>query len=273
MLKLRIEWIAKWLAITKERKVGKKMHYIRQTIFFISHLHRYIDLMVNTLGNYSYLVLFVNFVLETGGLILGFLPGDSLVVAAAAYTAYQPEKLNVFLVYFTILVATILGDALSFHIGRFFGKKYTKKRNFKFFTEEQFDKVHAFFVKNGKKSFLINRFIPFARAWLPFTAGFTQVEYLTIAPYNIVGCITWTTSYVLLGYFFGNTRVVRNNFSLIILIVLIVSSIPATVMLIINRHKIKSTFSKKETEVSKEDVGSENRIENDSKNNLEEIQE
>lgn len=222
------------------------MEFIKKAFFIISHLHKYIDILVNTLGVFSYLVLFTNMVLETGGLILGFLPGDSLVVAAAAYTSYAPDRLNIFAVFLTVLIGTFLGDCMSFHIGKFVGRRYTSKSQFKFINKEQYDMAHNFFMKNGRKAFFINRFIPFARAWLPFTAGFTKADYKYIAPINFCGCLLWTSVYTIIGYFFGNQRFVRNNFSIILVIVMVISSVPAAIVLFINRHKIKKTLSKNE---------------------------
>lgn len=221
------------------------MNSIRRIIHFLSHLHRYLDVLVNTLGNYTYLVILLNFILESGGLILGFLPGDSLVVASAAYAAYKPLKLNIFILYLTILAGTMIGDAISFHIGMFLGNKYKSKSNFRFITKEQFNQVHSFFEKNGKKSFFINRFIPFARAWLPFVAGFTGSKYLTIMPYNMAGCFIWTTTYTIMGYFFGNRRFIRDQFSIIFLIVFVISMIPAIILYLYNRKKIHAKFNKK----------------------------
>ncbi|HSP47464.1 MAG TPA: VTT domain-containing protein, partial [Clostridiaceae bacterium] len=177
--------------------------------------------LIERTGIGAYLVMFFVIFLETGGVITGFLP-----VLLAGF-----------------LAATILGDAMNFHIGRYFGGKYGKGTRFQFISRENWESAKGFYARKGRRSFLISRFIPIVRALNPFVAGFTQTDYREILPYNIVGNTIWVSLYVIAGFSFGNMEALQDQFHLLMSVVFIISFIPATIFLIHKRMK-KDTGNK-----------------------------
>ena len=214
---------------------------IREAIEYLSNFDVHIFELIERTGIGAYLVMFFVIFLETGGVITGFLPGDSLLVGAGAFAGTGALSLPVLLAGF--LAATILGDAMNFHIGRYFGGKYGKGTRFQFISRENWESAKGFYARKGRRSFLISRFIPIVRALNPFVAGFTQTDYREILPYNIVGNTIWVSLYVIAGFSFGNMEALQDQFHLLMAVVFIISFIPATIFLIHKRMK-KDTGNK-----------------------------
>jgi len=211
---------------------------IRQIIDFLMNLDIHIVDLIETFGIGAYVVLFLIIFLETGAVILAVLPGDSLLVGAGAFGA--TGDLNIVALLLGFFLATVLGDMLNFKIGQILGKKYHRSRYenrslFKFINKENFDKVHNFFTHKGRRAFLVSRFIPIARTLTPFTAGFTDVNFLDISYFMFLGNAFWTSVYVMIGYFMGNMDFMRGRFIYIMVIIFIISMLPAAFFFFRNR--------------------------------------
>ena len=216
---------------------------ISELIRFFTKLDTHITDLIEYFGIGAYLILFFIIFLETGAVILAILPGDSLLVGAGAFAS--TDDLNVVALLVGFYMATLLGDMLNFKIGKYLGEKYHRSRFedrslFKFINKENFDKVHHFFTHKGRKAFLISRFIPVARTLTPFIAGFTNVNFLDISFFMFIGNAMWTVLYVMIGYFVGNMEFLEGNFIYLMMIVFLISMIPAGIFF------FRSRFLKKQ---------------------------
>lgn len=214
---------------------------IREAVEYLSNFDVHIFELIERTGIGAYLVMFFIIFLETGGVITAFLPGDSLLIGAGAFAGTGALSLPVLLAGF--ISATILGDFMNFHVGRYLGGKYGKGKRFQFISRENWEAARDFYYRKGKRSFLISRFIPIARALNPFVAGFTQTDYREILPYNIVGNVVWVSLYVIAGFSFGNMNALQDQFHLLMAAIFVISFIPATVFLI--RKKMKKNAENK----------------------------
>jgi len=164
---------------------------------------------------------------ETGVVVMPFLPGDSLLFAAGMLAA-QPNELNVWLLILILLVAAITGDSLNYSIGKNFGMQITKFKLFgkQMVTDDQIEKTHSFYEKYGSKTIVIARFVPIVRTLAPFVGGIGRMNYGTFLTYNVVGAILWVGGITLAGYFLGNIPFIRDNFSKVVLIIIFLSVLP-----------------------------------------------
>lgn len=216
---------------------------ISELIRFFTKLDTHITDLIEYFGIGAYLILFFIIFLETGAVILAILPGDSLLVGAGAFAS--TDDLNVVALLVGFYVATLLGDMLNFKIGKYLGEKYHRSRFedrslFKFINKENFDKVHHFFTHKGRRAFLISRFIPVARTLTPFIAGFTNVNFLDISFFMFIGNAMWTVLYVMIGFFVGNMEFLEGNFMYLMMVVFLISMIPAGIFF------FRSRFLKKQ---------------------------
>ncbi len=216
---------------------------ISELISFFTKLDTHITDLIEYFGIGAYLILFFIIFLETGAVILAILPGDSLLVGAGAFAS--TDDLNVVALLVGFYMATLLGDMLNYKIGKYLGEKYHRSRFedrslFKFINKENFDKVHHFFTHKGRKAFLISRFIPVARTLTPFIAGFTNVNFLDISFFMFIGNAMWTVLYVMIGFFVGNMEFLEGNFIYLMMIVFLISMIPAGIFF------FRSRFLKKQ---------------------------
>ena len=216
---------------------------ISELISFFTKLDTHITDLIEYFGIGAYLILFFIIFLETGAVILAILPGDSLLVGAGAFAS--TDDLNVVALLVGFYMATLLGDMLNFKIGKYLGEKYHRSRFedrslFKFINKENFDKVHHFFTHKGRRAFLISRFIPVARTLTPFIAGFTNVNFLDISFFMFIGNAMWTVLYVMIGFFVGNMEFLEGNFMYLMMVVFLISMIPAGIFF------LRSRFLKKQ---------------------------
>lgn len=187
------------------------------------HLDKHIAELINQYGTLTYIILFFVIFAETGFVFTPFLPGDSLLFAAGAFAA--KGSFDVYLLFLLLSLAAILGDTLNYWIGHYFGMKVFNLK-IKFLKKEYLDRTHQFYEKYGGKTIIIARFVPIVRTFAPFVAGIGSMSYSKFIQYNIIGGILWTLIFIYSGYFFGNLEFVKNNFSFIVLAIIIISVLP-----------------------------------------------
>lgn len=201
-------------------------------IDFILHLDKYLSMIINTYGTWTYALLFIIVFLETGLVITPFLPGDSIIFASGAFAAIG--SMNLFSLYILFLAAAILGDTANYTIGRKIGTKAFEK-DIKFLNKEYLNKAHSFYEKHGAITIVIARFIPIIRTFAPFVAGIGEMHYTKFISYNMVGGIMWVSLFLFGGYYFGNFPFIKSHFTYVLLAIIFISLIPAVVGIIKER--------------------------------------
>ena len=206
------------------------MEVIKKVIDFIMNIDVHLGDIISNYGLTTYLILFGIIFIETGVVIMPFLPGDSLIFAAGAFAALG--DLNIIVLYLVCLTAAVLGDTINFEIGKTFENKSLE--NSKLIKKEYIDKTEKFFSRHGGKSIVIARFIPIIRTFAPFVAGIGHMKYTRFIRYNFLGGFLWVTTFVGIGYFFGNIPFVQEHFSLIVLGIIFISVVPVGITVINN---------------------------------------
>lgn len=194
-------------------------------IDFILHVDQHLLEFVRDYGMWIYAILFLIIFVETGLVVMPFLPGDSLLFAAGAIAA-ATGAINPWLLTLLLIIAAILGDTVNYHIGKAVGPK-AFQHNSRWINQNHLHKTQAFFAKHGGKTIIFARFVPFARTFAPFVAGTGSMNYRYFLSYNVIGGIAWVSSFVGLGYAFGNLPVVKDNFTHLIFAIIILSIMPA----------------------------------------------
>jgi membrane-associated protein len=197
------------------------MEFIKNILDLFLHLDEYLKEMITNYGAWTYGILFAVIFVETGLVIMPFLPGESLLFAAGAFAA--GGALNIWLLVVLLFIAAVVGDAVNYSIGHYLGER---AYNIKWIKKEYLEKTHAFFEKHGGKAIFLARFVPIVRTFAPFVAGVGKMSYGYFATYNIVGGATWVLVFSLLGYFFGNLEFVQKNFELVIVAIILISVVP-----------------------------------------------
>ncbi|MCX8074743.1 MAG: DedA family protein [Clostridia bacterium] len=211
------------------------MNIILYLVNFIIHIDEHLGTILRTYGTETYLFIFLIIFCETGLVIMPFLPGDSLIFAAGAFAAMN--SLNVFVLYFVLLIAAFLGDTVNYHIGKKLSNKIENLENRKIIKKEHFDKTQEFFNRHGGKSIVLARFMPILRTFVPFVAGSGKMDYIKFLKYNLFGSILWVTIFTAAGFFFGNISFVKERFSLVIILVIALSLLPILITYIVNKLK------------------------------------
>ncbi|OAM35882.1 DedA family protein [Eikenella halliae] len=196
-------------------------------IDFILHIDQHLIELTQTYGLWIYAILFLIVFCETGLVVTPFLPGDSLLFAAGAVAALG--GMNVHIAAALLLAAAVIGDAVNFAIGKYFGEKLFAKPDSRVFKREYLDKTHAFYEKYGGKTIILARFVPIVRTFAPFVAGMGKMHYGRFIRYNIIGALMWVGLLTYAGYFFGELPVVKNNFGLVVIGIIVVSVLPMAV--------------------------------------------
>ncbi len=207
---------------------------VKHIIDIFLHLDIYLGEIIRDYGTLTYIILFIVIFCETGLVVTPFLPGDSLLFAAGAFAA--KGDLNVNLLFLIIAVAAFLGDTVNYSFGKYLGPKVFSG-HYRFLKKDYLDKAHNFYEKHGSITIIIARFIPIIRTFAPFVAGVGKMTYIKFLTYNIVGGILWAAIFIYAGFFFGNIDFVKNNFSLVIIAIIIISVLPAVFELLRNKHK------------------------------------
>lgn len=199
------------------------MELLMTLVNFILHIDVHLGQLITTYGTLTYAILFGIIFVETGVVLLPFLPGDSLLFAAGAFAGLG--SLSIFITIPLLIVAAILGDTANYWIGHFFGEQMIANPHIPI-NKEHIDKTNAFFAKHGGKTIILARFVPIVRTFAPFVAGVGKMHYGQFISYNVIGGISWVSLFTIVGYFFGNMPAVKENFSIVIMVIILISVIP-----------------------------------------------
>ncbi len=211
------------------------MELIKTFIDIFMHLDKHLGSVIQAYGIWTYLILFLIIFCETGLVITPILPGDSLLFAAGAFAAIG--ALEVMWLFVLLSIAAVAGDTLNYWIGSYMGPKIFHKEKVRFLNRDYLDRTHAFYEKHGGKTIIIARFMPIIRTFAPFVAGIGKMTYLHFISYNVVGGIVWIAAFVFGGFFFGNIPLVRKNFTLVIMAIIVLSVLPGVIEFL--RHRFR----------------------------------
>jgi len=219
------------------------METIKSFFDFILHINDHLDGMVAQYGTMIYGILFLIIFVETGLIIMPFLPGDSLLFAAGAICARSADQadpaMNIYMLIGLLFVAAVLGDNVNYAVGRFFGHKAVNLRIGKrqLVKQAYIDKTHAFFEKYGTKAIIMARFVPIVRTFTPFVAGVGGMAYRSkFLPFDILGGFLWIASMSLAGFWLGTNDWVQGHFESVVLLIILISVLPMVIGFI--RHKL-----------------------------------
>ncbi|WP_291916935.1 DedA family protein [Limnohabitans sp.] len=201
------------------------MDILLQLVDFILHVDRYLEAFVAQYGAWVYALLFLIIFVETGVVVMPFLPGDSLLFIVGAMCG--AGLMNLPLVMGLLLAAAILGDQTNYTIGRYFGPRVFQWEESRFFSRRGFDQAHAFYEKYGGITIILARFMPFIRTFVPFVAGVAEMTRSKFTFFNVVGGFIWVVGLTLVGYLFGNLPIVQQHLSKIIWALIIVPGLIA----------------------------------------------
>ncbi|MGA9396661.1 MAG: DedA family protein [Anaerolineaceae bacterium] len=215
------------------------MQFIQTVIDLFLHLDKHLGELIQQIGIWTYLPLFFVVFMETGFVVTPFLPGDSLIFAAGTLAALPESPMNIVVLFLILAAAAILGDTVNYWIGHYIGPRvFTEK--IPFLKKEYLDRTHQFYERHGGITIFLARFIPIIRTFAPFVAGVGAMTYGQFIIYNIMGGLVWTALFSFGGFFFGNLEIVRNNFSLVIVAIILISVLPVFIEIIkgrINKSK------------------------------------
>ncbi|MBS3154985.1 DedA family protein [Candidatus Woesearchaeota archaeon] len=205
---------------------------IKEFIDIVLHVDKYLNIIISQYGFLTYFFLFFIIFLETGLVFTPFLPGDSLLFAAGTFASI--DSLNIVLLIIILSTAAILGDTVNYWIGNYLGEKLFSRN---LVNRKYYDKTKDFYKKYGAKTIVLARFVPIIRTFAPFIAGIGKMDYLKFLSFNIIGGVIWVSLFTLSGYFFGKIQFVKDNFSIVIIAIIITSFIPVVIEIIKHRKK------------------------------------
>lgn len=209
------------------------MEAIHALLQYLFHIDAYLIAFVTQYGAWTYLALFIIIFCETGLVVTPFLPGDSLLFAAGSIAATSGRPIKVEVLFLLLTIASILGNKLNYLLGRFFGAALfnphptSAKWRKKLFNRTHLQNAHAFYEKHGGKTIILARYLPIIRTFAPFVAGMCAMSVRQFMLYNMVSALLWIGSLVGAGYFFGSLPIIRDNFTIVIYGIIILSIVPA----------------------------------------------
>jgi membrane-associated protein len=198
------------------------MQILKGLLDFVLHLDKHLSPIIQEYGAWTYLLLFAIVFCETGLVVTPFLPGDSLLFAAGAFAA--SGSLSIWALIGALIAAAVLGDSVNYAVGHFLGGRLLKSG--RLIKPAHIERTHEFFEKYGGKTVIIARFVPIVRTFAPFVAGLGSMSYGRFMSYNVVGGAGWVLVCTLAGYLFGNLPFVQKNFSLVVLMIIVLSLLP-----------------------------------------------
>lgn len=201
----------------------------------VLHLDAHLLALVQEYGVWVYAILFVIIFAETGLVVAPFLPGDSLLFVTGALCGMGSLELHILMPL--LIVAAFSGDNTNYWVGRLLGLRLLNHANQKLIKHEHLEKTHLFFDKHGGKTIIFARFLPIIRTFAPFVAGIGTMNYRSFVMFSAIGSVAWIGSLTIAGYFFGNIPIIKNNLTLMILVIIVVSFIPAILEFIKHRRQ------------------------------------
>lgn len=211
------------------------MELLTTAFQFLAHLDVHLASLAQNYGAWVYVILFLIIFAETGLVVTPFLPGDSLLFVAGAVAAVGAMDVNKLVI--VLIVAAFLGNYVNFQIGKYLGKRYFIDRESRFIKREYLEKTHAFFEKHGGKTIIISRFLPILRTYAPFVAGIGRMGNWRFTMFNAAGAVLWVTSLTYAGYLFGNIPFIKNNLTLVIVAIIVISLLPGVIAYLKTRTK------------------------------------
>ena len=215
------------------------MEILKQLIDFILHIDVHLSEIIRDYQVWTYLILFIIIFAETGLVVTPFLPGDSLLIAAGALVSVGNTGMNIYLLAIILIVAAIVGNTVNYEIGRYLGIRVFKAEN-KILKLEYYEQTQQFFLKHGAKAIIMGRFLPILRTVVPFVAGIGKLERTRFNYLNIIGGVLWIVLLLFSGYFLGRFEFFKKNFSMVILVVIVVTILPAIYAGVANKFSKKS---------------------------------
>jgi membrane-associated protein len=214
------------------------LEFINFLVDFLLHIDKHLEEIIQDYQGWTYAILFLIIFAETGFVVTPFLPGDSLLFAMGTLIAGGNTGLNIWLMLLLLTLAAILGNSLNYQLGSFFGVKVFKESN-RILKLEYYNQSHMFFEKHGGKAIIFSRFLPIFRTIAPFVAGVAKMPFGRFTLFNIIGGVAWITSLLMAGYLLGQIPVVKKNFDVVIVVIAVVTFVPAIYA------AVKSRFTKK----------------------------
>jgi membrane-associated protein len=204
-------------------------------VHFILKFDEHLREFVAAYGTWTYAILFAIIFCETGLVVMPLLPGDSLLFAVGAYAAQENSPLDIWTAMGLLTLAAILGDTVNYHIGKYLGPKVLSGRFSRWLNPKHLERTQHFFEKYGGKTIILARFVPIVRTFAPFVAGVGSMNYSRFLLYNVVGAVIWVGVCMQAGYWLGAIPVIRDNFELVVLLIIAVSLLPAVIEFLMHR--------------------------------------
>jgi membrane-associated protein len=211
------------------------MEFLASFLDIVLHLDTHLLALVQDYGVWVYAILFAIIFAETGLVVAPFLPGDSLLFVIGALCGMGSLQLEVAMPL--LILAAFMGDNTNYWIGRLLGLRLLERAGSRLIKHEHLEKTHAFYEKHGGKTVIFARFLPILRTFAPFVAGIGTMNYRHYVMFSIFGGVAWIGSLTLAGYFFGNIPVIKNNLTLMILVIVFISFVPAMIQFVRHRRQ------------------------------------
>ena len=220
---------------------GNEFDWLKFFVDFVLHIDKHLAELVRNYQSWTYAILFIIVFCETGLVVTPFLPGDSLLFAAGSIAALGTgnqagSALDPNLLFVIFVSAALLGDNVNYWIGHFIGNRVLSSNN-RFFKKEYVDKTHRFYEKHGGKTVIIARFVPIIRTFAPFVAGVGAMRYSKFITYCVIGAVLWVGIFVYAGYFFGTLPFIQRNFSLVVVVIILISVVPIIIEILKSKLK------------------------------------
>ncbi len=223
------------------------MEFIKEAIEFVLHIDVHLQALCGAYGSWVYAMLFLIVFCETGLVVTPFLPGDSLLFAVGSLVAIGAMQAEI--VAPLLVAAALCGDNVNYWIGRYLGPRVFQKENSLLLNKDYLERTHKFYEKHGRKTVVIARFLPIIRTFAPFVAGIGRMNYRLFLTFSVLGAALWVSLFVGGGYYFGNIPAIKSNFSIVILVLILIPGMPALVEFIRMRLRLRA---KKQVPVSGE---------------------
>ncbi|WP_395626770.1 VTT domain-containing protein [Daejeonella sp.] len=204
------------------------METLSNIIDSLLHIDQYLVQIVRDYRTWTYLIIFLVIFAETGFVVTPFLPGDSLLFAVGALIAKGDTGLNIYIMGLLLIAAGISGNTVNYFLGSFLGPKVFKPEN-RILKVEYYNKTKDYFNKKGGNMLIFSRFMPIFRTFAPFVAGIGKMKFIHFTYYNVVGGVLWIVSFLGIGFIFGNIPIIKNNFTYVMLVIIVLTLLPAII--------------------------------------------